>query len=852
MNRPAPLTAQRGVVLWLLLIIVAMAGGYAFYRNANTQFTRSGQDTKLAVVLAQAKEAVIAYAVMDESRPGRLLCPALLGDGISPLLSGVECDTYIGQLPWKTLDVRDFQDDHGTRLQLAVYNLFGGRDRAINSDTATGMRVIAADGSVNDDVVAAIIAPRGILDPANSDGDNTFQAGKSATDGDNDLIAVITRRELMAAVEKRVANEVRSCLDQHAASTANTDHRYPWPAPLSASAFQGKANSLFGWVPATQPTAGPESALKSTTTRLTQTLSQLSLAPDARQQLTALSALNDALLQARNLFDVIFINANQIRQLADGAASQLASLESTVNTASANGRISISEGSNIRTLANAPDTALGTLSNSLTQFGIDVFPWQIGQYISALKLASSPTEFGSLTQTVRDLLLATSTPRPDIPLASALTAALSACGGTGSDQTTCNGTIAKLAAPALITRLIELQKAVANTRISVLASDVSVQANLLSSLNTALRAMPNAANRAALLAAQNDAQLAINGITTGIANVTSARIGAIAALDAAVANLQASPTNDTLIDSSTANAIAAITALATTISINEQVDNNVSHTSLQAAIDAYDTALGNFTLIDTASPRPVQPLGQQSQIAQAALTLGKATVTLEIWAKSISANAGLVAPLAKANLVAAGADAGSATILDGSAYKIASDGLASITGKNESNALLQAYLDSPSAANQAKAEAALAETSALVSSLLTAANNLDAPLSSTQATAFPMIWLSSRCDFLLPGASTWWQTNLWTNLVLYQIGSPTISEPGRLTVNGSGGYRVVALAVGRALALAVQPQSRPSAQIQDFLEGINADLSRNGDATAPATSFTAQPPSATFNDRLSY
>lgn len=193
MKRQSPRKVQRGVALWMILIIVAMVGGYAFYRSANSQFTRTGQDTKLALVLAQAKEAVIAYAVMDETRPGRLLCPDLLGDGISPLLAGAECNAYIGGLPWKTLDVRDFQDDYGTPLKLAVYNLFGGRDRAINSDTATAMQVIAADGSINNDAVGLIIATRGALDPANSDGDNTFQVGKSATDGDNDMIAVITR-----------------------------------------------------------------------------------------------------------------------------------------------------------------------------------------------------------------------------------------------------------------------------------------------------------------------------------------------------------------------------------------------------------------------------------------------------------------------------------------------------------------------------------------------------------------------------------------------------------------------------------------------------------------------------------
>jgi hypothetical protein len=328
----------------------------------------------------------------------------------------------------------------------------------------------------------------------------------------------------------------------------------------------------------------------------------------------------------------------------------------------------------------------------------------------------------------------------------------------------------------------------------------------------------------------------------------------MAALDAAVAALQAAPPNYALVDSSTATAVAAITALATAVADNEQIDNNVSHTSLQAAIADYDAALAGFALRDTAMPRP-----NQRSITPFALTLQNATVALKIWANSISANTALVASLAKANPVASTADPESAAVLDTSAYKIANDTLTSITGKSESAALLQAYIDTPNAANLANALAALGETSALVSALLSAANNLDVPLSATSASAFPMIWLSRRCDFLLPSASSWWEDNQWVGLVFYQIGSPTISEPGKLTVNGSAGYRVVTLAAGRAFSW----QNRAILSTRNFLEDTNMGFvecegvpkkTRDGDATGPCISldFTAQPPSANFNDRLSY
>ena len=100
---------------------------------------------------------------------------------------------------------------------------------------------------------------------------------------------------------------------------------------------------------------------------------------------------------------------------------------------------------------------------------------------------------------------------------------------------------------------------------------------------------------------------------------------------------------------------------------------------------------------------------------------------------------------------------------------------------------------------------------------------------------------------MLPTAN-WWSSNQWANTVFYQISGATMAQPGTLTVNGTGNYRVVTLAAGRTLA----GQTRGPMNVAAFLEGINADPSRNGDANAPAAAFTSALPSATFNDRLAY
>lgn len=97
-------------------------------------------------------------------------------------------------------------------------------------------------------------------------------------------------------------------------------------------------------------------------------------------------------------------------------------------------------------------------------------------------------------------------------------------------------------------------------------------------------------------------------------------------------------------------------------------------------------------------------------------------------------------------------------------------------------------------------------------------------------------------------ADSWWNNNQWKNLVFYQISDVSSQAQGRLQVNQSGNYRVVVVNAGRALP----GQNRLTRTTANHFEGINADPTRDGDATAPSITFINQPPSATFNDRLAY
>ena len=868
MTQRSPFNKQRGFALWVVLLTLIMAGTFAFYRNANLQLNRPQQQTSLSLTLAQAKDALIAYAVTDSERPGSLPCPDLItdsagwknypNDGLTDVFTTNNCPSNIGWLPWVTLDLPELTDDTGTRLWYVLAPGFRNHISAhpINSDTPTGL---TAD--LSSDVAALIIAPRGALNgqnrPSNTpsdylDGengngnDNIFVTGPQS-DTFNDVVLVITRQELMAAVEKRVANEVRSCLSQHAASNANTDHRFPWPAPISNIAFQGNTNSLFGRIPSTQPSSGLNADLNKSITKLTESIQLVNIAGDANQQLTALNNLAQNLTEAKNLFDAVYTAYNKIKQIAETTQTQMSAIQNAVTIAGT--RISRSEGSTIRTSSDAAASTLTSLKQQLTESGIDVFPWELQRLNTSLVPTGNTTNLLSSIQAIESLLAATSTPRTDISLyltpattaATIAVAAVKAAIAIPSDNDLLLA--AQAAANALKTANSQLITSVQSTRVNVLSGHISDATKPLDSLASTLRATPSSENSTLLLAALNTTKKSITSIITGVPSITSAQSSSLISLQNAINTATLTPGNYTQINSETLAAITVINSLASAIATNEAVDNNVSKTSLNAAISSFQNAQTNFSTIDTATPRLVQRL-----ITPYAQALSNATVDINIWAKSIIENANTVAPLAKAAPVASNVQLSDVNALDSSAYKAAQNTLSSITDKNAASDLLQSYINNPTTTNQNAAMAALATTTAMASNLINQSNALNNDLATTTASATPMIWLSSRCDFLLSSASTWWSNNQWVNTLFYQMSSPLSTLPGNLTVNGQGTYQLVTLAAGRALS----GQTRSTLTTSNFLEGINAEISRDGNALTPATGFSAAPSTSTFNDRLAY
>jgi hypothetical protein len=264
---------QYGSALIIFMLILLLAGTTALFSVLDDKGVKLERDKKTAAALAQAKIAVIAWAVKSAT-PGQLPCPedTSLIDTVNEGTAKASCILpAIGRLPWKSLGIGDLRDGSNEKLWYAISA--GFRTSPINSDTPAQLTVDGVAGSA----VAIIFSPgsalggqvRSIptnasppdvaqyLDLSNSDLDNTFVT-LGAANSFNDRLLPISHKELFAVVEKRVANEVLRCLNSYASSPVAAPPptppvgTYPWPAILNPAlppTYVGTVNTFFGRVP---------------------------------------------------------------------------------------------------------------------------------------------------------------------------------------------------------------------------------------------------------------------------------------------------------------------------------------------------------------------------------------------------------------------------------------------------------------------------------------------------------------------------------------------------------------------------------------------------------------------------
>lgn len=210
---------QRGAALLVLMLITFLATTSWILAQSNATSARAQFDKTTASALAQAKEALIGRAAMDENRPGSLTCPDVDDNGVADGDFG-DCDSLVGRLPWKTLDVPELFDGNGERLWYALsFKLRDHNDSSpINPQQALQLTL---DGTP--DIAAIVFSPgppqssqsgrpsntiTDYLEGSNSDGDDAYVSGPMSPNF-NDKVLAIVSDELFRTVNQRVLAEIR-------------------------------------------------------------------------------------------------------------------------------------------------------------------------------------------------------------------------------------------------------------------------------------------------------------------------------------------------------------------------------------------------------------------------------------------------------------------------------------------------------------------------------------------------------------------------------------------------------------------------------------------------------------------
>ncbi len=391
--------AQRGAAMMVMLVIMVM-GTAAFLVSAlNSSSLQIERNKKTAEALAQAKNALIAFAVTDSGNnsPGSLPCPDNLGAGAAEVAA--DCTFYIGRLPWKTLGLPDLRDASGAPLWYALSRNFRKdvTNNPINSDSMGTLKIFGSPSAGN--LAAIVFAPGANLGgQSRSDtqtaacsttgntvivqnlcatnyleGQNAFASPAAApntqyvvatnlagafvigtaykietlgttdftsigaasntvgltftatsvgtgtgtassdTESNNDQVTYITTDNLIPNVEKRIAREVKQCLDDYAAESSS---KYPWAAEISPLGYITSNGNRFGRVP-DQPTIGEDPTVQN----LIDALSNLQAAESNCQSngnlQSALTSAGNSLLVAGNNVTQPPFSTTLIHKIAD-------------------------------------------------------------------------------------------------------------------------------------------------------------------------------------------------------------------------------------------------------------------------------------------------------------------------------------------------------------------------------------------------------------------------------------------------------------------------------------------------------------------------------------------------------
>ncbi len=299
---------QRGAALMVILVIIVLMGTTYLVNSLGSNALKISQNKSTSIALAQAKEALIGYAVTYGdanlgSTHGYLPCPdedelGATTEGEEHATCGAIDANAIGRFPWKTLGLPPLKDGNGECLWYAVSGTYKSNPASstlMNWDNTGKLSVFTADGVeiAANEIVAVVFSPGSALSQDRSGatapicGGNYTASAYLDNDADhginnsniaigdfilphehrdingsvtatiNDQLIYITRQDIWRAVQLRIAREARTCLDDYAADVSGGT--YPWAAPLNTALYTSTPTTLFGRIPDKDPISSTDS-----------------------------------------------------------------------------------------------------------------------------------------------------------------------------------------------------------------------------------------------------------------------------------------------------------------------------------------------------------------------------------------------------------------------------------------------------------------------------------------------------------------------------------------------------------------------------------------------------------------
>jgi type II secretory pathway pseudopilin PulG len=167
---------QYGAVLMIMLVIMIVGIAAILVNSLSSATLKNARQKNTADALAQAKDALIGFAVTYADThsgqvSGYLPCPdpngtaGVNGEGSSETC-GSKNVSAIGRLPWKTLGLSPLRDGNGECLWYAVAGTYKNNPMTdmMNWDTNGLLNILDASGTIiAQNVVAVVFAPGSVL-----------------------------------------------------------------------------------------------------------------------------------------------------------------------------------------------------------------------------------------------------------------------------------------------------------------------------------------------------------------------------------------------------------------------------------------------------------------------------------------------------------------------------------------------------------------------------------------------------------------------------------------------------------------------------------------------------------------